>query len=155
MASFGERRPFCLNTKLCYKNEAMRLIRILLLAVFIFSIVPGSISAQTPTPPIAVRVILNSMTPEERVGQLFLVTFSGLNTGTDSQIYDLITKHHVGGVVLLSENDNFSGTDTLVRTHQLIDELQQIEWDNSSSAVTDPLTGNPIRYVYVPLFVGV
>src|ERR1051325_627528 len=51
--------------------------------------------------------VLASMSPEERVGQLFLVTFQGTNTDTTSQIYDLITNHHVGGVVLSAENDNF------------------------------------------------
>ncbi|PIV25887.1 MAG: hypothetical protein COS37_09235, partial [Anaerolineae bacterium CG03_land_8_20_14_0_80_58_20] len=35
-----------------------------------------SVQAQTPEPPILVRQLLNAMTPEERVGQLFLVTFS-------------------------------------------------------------------------------
>ncbi|MFM8427127.1 MAG: hypothetical protein ACKOBL_18335, partial [Chloroflexota bacterium] len=110
----------------------MRLIRIFLLTVFIFTLLPGSISAQTATPPAAVRIILNSMTPEERVGQLFLVTFTGMDTGTDAQINDLITKHHVGGVVLLAENDNFSEDDTLARTHQLIEELQRLEWNNSA-----------------------
>lgn len=155
MASFSERRPFCLNTKLCYKSGAMRLIRIFLLTVFIFTLLPGSISAQTATPPAAVRIILNSMTPEERVGQLFLVTFTGMDTGTDTQINDLITKHHVGGVVLLAENDNFSEDDTLARTHQLIEELQRLEWNNSANTSTDPVTGNLVRYVYVPLFVGI
>lgn len=133
----------------------MRLIRILLLGIFIFSLVPGTVAAQTPTPPTAVRVILNSMTPEERVGQLFLVSFTGTNTGTDSQIYDLITKRHVGGVVLTAGNDNFSETDTLNSAHQLIEELQQVEWDNSANTAIDPVTGSLERYVYIPLFVGI
>src|SRR5512143_4039117 len=54
-----------------------------------------------------VQEVLASMSPEERVGQLFLVTFQGTNTASDSQIYDLIANHHVGGVVLSADNDNF------------------------------------------------
>lgn len=133
----------------------MRLIRVLLLTVFILSLTPASISAQTATPPAAVRIILNSMTPEEKVGQLFLVTFNGVDTSNESQIYDLITRHHVGGVVLRAGNDNFSETDTLTQAHALIEELQQLEWNNSANTATDPVTGNLVRYVYAPLFIGI
>ena len=64
--------------------------------------------AQTATPPPQVRALLSSMSPEERVGQLFLVTFSGTDISDESQIYDLIANQHVGGVMLLAENDNFA-----------------------------------------------
>ncbi|MBI2330721.1 MAG: hypothetical protein HYU84_00820, partial [Chloroflexi bacterium] len=133
----------------------MRLIRILLLVLFIFSLAPGSTLAQTATPPAAVRIILNSMTPEERVGQLFLVTFTGMDAGTESQIYDLITQRHVGGVMLAAQNDNFSQADTLAQAYRLISELQQVEWNNSANTAIDPVTGDLVRYVYVPLFVGI
>ena len=46
------------------------------------------------------QAVLAAMTPEERVGQLFLVTFQGTDTHDQTQIYDLIANHHVGGVVL-------------------------------------------------------
>ena len=75
------------------------------------------VRAQTPTPPPAVAAILNSMTPEERVGQLFLVTFTGTDTSETSQIYNLMTQYHVGGVVLLAENDNFVPAPDTWRRH--------------------------------------
>ena len=53
------------------------------------------------------RAVFQKMTAEERIGQLFLVTFTGTDTTDKSQIYDLIVNHHVGGVVLLAANDNF------------------------------------------------
>jgi beta-N-acetylhexosaminidase len=133
----------------------MRLIRIFLLIIFIFSLAPGSTLAQTATPPAAVRLALEAMSPEERVGQLFLVNFTGIDTGTESQIYNLITRYHVGGVVLTAGNDNFSAGNTLAQTYRLIDDLQRMEWNNSTTPITDPLTGNPVRYAYVPLFVGI
>jgi len=88
------------------------------------------------------------MSPEERVGQLFLVTFNGTDAGEESQVYDLITNQHVGGVILLREDDNFvSSPDTITSAHQLISTLQNIEW-NATITETTP------RKVYAPLFVG-
>lgn len=109
--SFMERRPFRLKRELCYKKNVMRLIRLFLLVLFILSVMPMTAQAQTPTPPAAIRLVLDSMTPEERVGQLFLVSFTGTDTGPESQIYDLVVQRHVGGVVLAGKNDNFTGDD--------------------------------------------
>lgn len=124
----------------------MRLIRILLFFVFVVSLAPIPVQAQTATPPAVVRLALDAMTPEEKVGQLFLVTFSGIDIGTESQIYDLIVQRHIGGVVLLSEKDNFKDTDTVREAHALITGLQQMEWDASKSEASN--------LVYVPLFIG-
>ncbi|MEW6651605.1 MAG: hypothetical protein AB1453_15625, partial [Chloroflexota bacterium] len=54
-----------------------------------------------------VNRIMAQMTPEQKVGQLFLVTFNGTDVGRDSQIYNLITTYRVGGIVLRADNDNF------------------------------------------------
>ena len=116
-----------------------------------------------------VQAVLASMTPEERVGQLFLVTFQGTSTGPESQIHDLIANHHVGGVVLLAENDNFVGDpDTVPAVHQLIGDLQRIEAqvnppptpvpDTTSQPGTTPQPGATAQTepkIYVPLFVGI
>lgn len=134
----------------------MKLIRIFLLIVFLALLVPFQVRAQTSTPPFAATAILNSMTPEERVGQLFLVTFTGTDTSATSQIYDLMTRYHVGGVVLLVQNDNFAqAPDTVIQAHTLIKNIQQLEWDTSKNPVVDPVTGQTFDSAYVPLFVGV
>jgi beta-N-acetylhexosaminidase len=52
--------------------------------------------------------LLERLTPEERVGQIFLATFDGMDAEPGSQIYDLIVSQHIGGVILLAENDNFT-----------------------------------------------
>ncbi len=132
----------------------MRIIRILLLSIFLVTLAPVPARAQTSTPPPGIRLILNEMTPEERVGQLFLVTFNGTDTGAESQIYDLVTRYHVGGVVLMSENDNFLGEDTVVNAHKLISNLQRLTWDTAITPVLDLQTGNMITPPYVPLFIG-
>src|SRR5690349_24497312 len=95
------------------------------------------------------------MPPEERVGQLFLVSFQGTDTHDQTQIYDLIANHHVGGVVLQASNNNFlPQPDTISSAYQLIRGLQTIE---SEAATVLPSAPNaPVEEkVYVPLFVGI
>jgi beta-N-acetylhexosaminidase len=114
------------------------------------------VRAQTPTPPVFVRQLLSSMTPEERVGQLFLVTFTGTDAGETSQIYDLIVNHHVGGVVLLAGNDNFvAAPNTLTDAHRLIASLQETERFSSTVQVMNAETGRLGSPAYVPLWVGI
>ena len=132
----------------------MRFIRFLLLLIFLLTLAPFSAQAQTSTPPPGIRLILNEMTPQERVGQLFLVTFKGTDTGAESQIFDLVSRYHVGGVMLMSENDNFSGTDTVVQAHALINALQRMTWDAAVTPFQDPQTGQMDTSAYVPLFIG-
>jgi beta-N-acetylhexosaminidase len=125
---------------------------VILLALFtsFFGSAPSVAYAQTPTPSSKAQAVLASMSPEERVGQLFLVTFTGTDTAPESQIYDLIANRHVGGVVLQAGNDNFvAAPDTVTSAHQLINSLQAIEWDASTSSQSDPPS------VYVPLFIGI
>ena len=66
---------------------------------------------QTVTPEDSARLLLAQLTPEEKVGQLFIVTFKGASADPRSQVYDLIVNRHIGGVVLWAQNDNFLGTD--------------------------------------------
>jgi beta-N-acetylhexosaminidase len=132
---------FVLNLS-CVIKEKMRFIRFLLLFVFLISITP--VSAQTATPPAAVRLVLDAMTPEEKVGQLFLVSFDGTDASAESQIADLITRYSVGGVVLTASNNNFSTENTLVQTQTLINDLQRVKWDYSLGNAT-----------YTPLFVAI
>ena len=110
-----------------------------------------SVQAETHFQSSQAQVVLASMTPEERVGQLFLVTFHGTDTHDQTEIYDLIANHHVGGVVLQAANDNFvPQPDTIPSTHQLISALQRIESDATSTSSSDASA-----QTYVPLFVGI
>jgi beta-N-acetylhexosaminidase len=99
--------------------------------------------------------ILAGMTPEERVGQLFLVTFQGTDTHDQTQIYDLIANHHVGGVVLQAANDNFlPQPDTISSAYQLIRALQTIESESVTASQPDA-TAQSEEQTYVPLFIGI
>lgn len=125
-----------------------------ILALLVVFIQP--VQAQTPVPPIVVRQLLNAMTPEERVGQLFLVPFTGTNVGTTSEIYDLIVNYHVGGVVLLAGNDNFTAApNTLTDAHRLISNLQVAERMGSTTQLMNSETGRPVSPAYIPLWIGI
>ncbi len=109
--------------------------------------------------------MLDKMTPEERVGQLFLVTFTGSTPNKDLQISDLIARYHIGGVVLRAENDNFiAAPDTVASAYQLITKLQDLELQASiiqpsstpEAGTPTPLPAPPqVPPNYIPLFIGI
>jgi beta-N-acetylhexosaminidase len=150
----------------CFRRELLSaakrsgglLLRFLLLFTILVALpgrIPG-VQAEADYQSSKVDAVLSAMTPEERVGQLFLVTFQGTNTETDSQIYDLIVKHHIGGVVLQADNDNFvAGPDTLSGAHQLISSLQAIEAQGNLATPDPNGSGQPKKSIYVPLFIGI
>jgi beta-N-acetylhexosaminidase len=111
---------------------------------------------QVDVPGMRAQVLLDRMSPQERVGQLFLAAFSGSSTDETTQIYDLIVNYNIGGVVLLNENDNFTASpDTIPSARKLISDLQSLEWQKSQGLGVDSAT-NPIPGGnYVPLFVGI
>ncbi len=103
------------------------------------------------------RGLLDQMTPEERVGQLFLVSFRGSRPTEEDPIVRLIQDHHISGVILQTENDNFvDPPDTLESARELITQLQLVELQASVEAEgpgTSPETSE--AGVYVPLLVGI
>jgi beta-N-acetylhexosaminidase len=116
--------------------------------------------AQTPTSNEKAQQLLANLTPEERVGQLFLVTFNGPEAGvgspTGGQIYDLIVNYHIGGVILKSINDNFVGADrTLSITQSLTGQLQRDEYTASQEQQTNPETLETFTPAYIPLLIGI
>ncbi len=146
------------NSSAAWKRVGLSLFRWLTLLAIIISLL-GSLPyarADGQFQNSKVQEVLAAMSPEERVGQLFLVTFQGTNTASDSQIYDLIANHHVGGVVFSTDNDNFVGApDTITAAHQLSASLQSIagqENISTPSAESNDSSGNK---TYVPLFIGI
>jgi len=146
-----------------------RLFFLFLLILLVLSLDPTTFARasgvfQSNVNTVLAQQMLNKMTPEEKVGQLFLVTFTGSTASEKSQIFDLITHHHVGGVVLRAENDNFiAAPDTVSNAYQLIAQLQDDEKQASLSlpAITETGTPTPLPVPttvpanYVPLFTGI
>ncbi|MCB8946701.1 MAG: hypothetical protein H6653_01690 [Ardenticatenaceae bacterium] len=113
--------------------------------------------------------ILDEMSVSERVGQLFLVTFEGDQATLDSDITDLITNYHIGGVVLSAANDNITGYGDLTnipdQTAELTRNLQNLALEGhpllniDASALEEgivPPTPEPIApFTPVPIFIAV
>ena len=127
-----------------------RLPSIAILFIYLFSFLAPitSAHAQTSDP---VANLIARLNPEQKVGQLFLVSFNGTDVGEKSDIYDLIVNHYVGGVVLTAANDNFvAAPDTATGAFALVSALQQTEWDGAR-VPKSPSSQHP----YIPLFVGI
>ncbi len=91
--------------------------------------------------------LLARLTPEEKVGQLFLITFEGSSLKPESPILNLITRRHIGGVVLQSGKDNFSAGDgVLEQAAGLVASLQTAEWDHTQQSAG--------ANHYIPVFIG-
>jgi beta-N-acetylhexosaminidase len=111
------------------------------------------------TPEIQASSLLDRLTPEERVGQLFLITFQGTDVGVDTPIYELITKYNIGGVLLLARNDNIvdldmTNTEYLRQIQDINQQIQQNEWNYSRQSQVDFNTGQSYFPSYIPLFIA-
>lgn len=106
-------------------NVLWRLSFVIVLLVGIAAPVPRA-AAQEPE--LTAAALLQEMTVAERVGQLFLVTFSGDNPDRDALITDLVVNYHVGGVVLSAENNNIraTGEQAPVAVATLANRLQEL-----------------------------
>lgn len=95
------------------------------------------------------QALLARLSPEEKVGQLFLVSIQGRSVDQGSQVYDLVTQYHVGGVMLRADKDNITGPeDTLAELHGFITQLQTTAADyRTGSAASESQ--------YIPLFIGI
>ncbi len=101
-----------------------------------------------------VEAILDQMSPEERIGQLFLVTFYGSEVDAESEIALLIDEYNIGGVVLLGENNNFGDPDDLaLQVYRLTGDLQRLA--DARQSVPDSGAGISTDAQYIPLFIGV
>lgn len=137
------------------------LLTSLLLALTLQAVIPlGTVSASPGerSPIEKAQLQLESLTPAEKVGQLFLVTFEGNNTDPGSAIYQLITNYHIGGVVLSRANDNFSEQpdEVIESTWALINNLQWTEYNSSriSETPNGPAGSQDTSPAYLPLFIG-
>ncbi len=131
---------------------------ILLSSVILFSLSPLGFAYANNTGDTSFRkaeTLLASLTPEEKVGQLFLITFNGNDTSAASPIYDLIVNYHVSGVILDRDNDNFLNPDQMPKDcWDLVNNLQLLEYDGSRRLPQDTLSPEDQPPAYIPLFIG-
>lgn len=129
-------------------------------ALVLLAVPSGSVIAsprfQTEDPDPRIQALLEQMTPEEKVGQLFLVTFQGSDVSQESSLYDLIVNQHIGGVVLNAENDNIAlSPDGQPVLWQLNYDLQNAEYQASLGAEISESGSDPSASTFIPLFIAV
>lgn len=105
-----------------------------------------------------IKDIMSVLTPEQKVGQLFLIGFDGTDIGSQTSVYKLIYDYRVGGAMLMLENDNFSDNDDIIdSTLKLTKGLQRIAWqkiNSDSKEAVGMLSDANISSSYIPLLIG-
>ncbi len=128
----------------------------LLLSLSFSLLAPLRIRAQEDAPPSEVLALIENMTPEERVGQLFLISFEGAdiegeNEDKKSTLIAFLAKYPVGGVLLRAKNGNFSSPpETVNNLYRLSTSLQKEVWNLAQINATGEHHPD-----YIPLFIGI
>lgn len=152
-----------------------RLAGVLCALLFFCLVLPAPLAAQTTTPVVSpatpqtaetptaqpdpaqlaqqaiqayVTAVFEAMSPADRVGQLFVITFEGNQITADSDIVELIHQERIGGVVLSPEKHNFANTkgeQTPLTVARLANQLQALTYGylvTPEQALTLPLTSS-------------
>jgi beta-N-acetylhexosaminidase len=137
-----------------------RLKRYLALALVVAMLIPlAPLTSSRAQEEDQVMRLMGLMSDSAKVGQLFLVTFPGSEVVEDGVIAELIRDYHLGGVVLLPENDNVVNEgNTRAQVTTLISQLQGAAWA-ATQPVTETVGGSEEEGVppgpFIPLFVAV
>ncbi|MBA3534931.1 MAG: hypothetical protein H0T73_23725 [Ardenticatenales bacterium] len=108
-----------------------------------------SVHAQEPSSDtVVVNQLIAQMTPEQAVGQLFLVTLPGQDISEGSLAVTLVRDLHVGGVALRASNGNYSNAgNTPQELLALTNGLQTLAQAGS--------TGGESPSPFIPLFIAI
>ncbi|HET7376602.1 MAG TPA: glycoside hydrolase family 3 N-terminal domain-containing protein, partial [Anaerolineae bacterium] len=82
-----------------------RLFNIILIASLLLTHAGNAFAQDSGEDEFVARLIAQ-MSPEAKVGQLFVVSFKGTETTLNSDVADLILNYRVGGIVLSIQNGN-------------------------------------------------
>ncbi len=135
-------------------SKLTRLMHVVLVVQFLIGALQlGEVTAGDSLISAQAETLVAQMTPEEKVGQLFLITFDGTDIAEGSDIYELIVNHHIGGVILGADMNNFVSEDTTAAAYQLTTGLQELAWQESNPTEGEIIEDNPPTYV--PLFIGI
>lgn len=135
-------------------HSALVLLIVLLVVFNPLAAGQASPGRQALLPEEQAAALLSRLTPEERVGQLFLVTFKGTQVGLETQVRDLIATYHVGGVMLLAANDNFTGERPLNEVLALTRQLQLNKWEASQQSRLNAAGTEEFKPAFIPLLIG-
>lgn len=98
-----------------------------------------------------IEEIIESMSVEERVGQVFMIDFVGSYTTEQDAFVELIRDYKVGSVVLTWPNNNIQNEaeNTPLQVAELSNRLQQLAYDSSRHE------GEEGESYFLPLFIAV
>ncbi len=123
---------------------------------------PVQAQDQEPSDPLDAQIeaLMERMSTEEKVGQLFLVSFMGNEVGLESDIADLVVNYKVGGVVLSTANGNIinegdTPTDVATMTGQLQALTQAAAQRNVALGVEPDVLTITQPQLFIPLFIAV
>ena len=83
----------------------LRLFNLIVITALLLS-AAGDVFAQDGGEEAFIAGLIPKLSPEAKVGQLFVVSFKGTDVAANSDVADLILNYRVGGVVLSIQNDN-------------------------------------------------
>jgi hypothetical protein len=114
---------------------------------------------QANTHQLEAQALLETLTVEERVGQLFMVTFAGDAVPSDSAIAELIQIYNVGGVAIQADKNNIGDSDDApAQLVALINDLQRLALrqpltDEGEANESEP-TPTPLSGTALPLLIA-
>ncbi len=123
------------------------LFRIILLSTIVTILLPDGACAQGDL----IDEIMSRMTPEERVGQLFMVDFASEDTSPESGIAQLILEYKVGAVFISEARGNIINAGEVpapLQVSRLTSRLQNL----ASLANSRTIDGQEL---FVPLFIAI
>jgi beta-N-acetylhexosaminidase len=103
-----------------------------------------------------VAELLDRMDARDRVGQLFIVSFVGDSANQDTFIAELISTYRIGGVTLLSANDNITDEiDPPTQIAGMLNELQMRAYEVSQEGAESNLEGTEPSSPFIPLLAAI
>ncbi|TET53886.1 MAG: hypothetical protein E3J64_02875, partial [Anaerolineales bacterium] len=124
--------------------------RLALLAAVLLSLAPTPHASAQEVDEDLVAQLMGRMSSAAKVGQLFVVTFPGVDVDEEAAITALLRDYQIGGVLLRAENGNIDNDgDTPTQVATLVSDLQQATWDALRAEGGSPTSP------YIPLFVAV
>lgn len=129
------------------RRRLVSFLHVTFLLLIIFSVRASTGYAQDDP----IGALINAMPVEQRVAQLFLVTFPGDDTSADAPAAQLVRDLHVGGVVLRTSNQNYTNSsDAPEEIATVARALQTTAIESSTAGEEPPEDAGP----FVPLFIG-
>jgi beta-N-acetylhexosaminidase len=129
------------------QKKLSRIVFVAVLALCALVLSMPATPARAQEEPTAIDQLIAQMSPEERVGQLFLVTFPGTDVSDASMAATLVRELRVGGVALRASNGNYQNDEDNVS------ELVTLTNGLQALARTDGPEGGE-EEPFIPLFIA-